>query len=82
VPVLPSADVGAIDVHDLTALREFIVNRYNSEELRTMCADIDVPYDDLGGEGKTAKARELIAYLKRRNRLDDLVHYLQKDRRA
>ena len=33
-------------------------------------------------EGKTAKARELIAYLKRRNRLDDLVHYLQKDRRA
>lgn len=80
VPAAPPASISAIDVQDQTALREFIVNRYDLEELRTLCMDIDVPYDDLRGEGKTAKARELIAYLKRRNRLNDLIHYLQQDR--
>jgi hypothetical protein len=71
---------GAIDATDLVALRKFIVTRYNLEEIRTLCSDLGVDYDDLGGEGKEAKARELVAYLKRRSKLDDLIRYLQEDR--
>lgn len=80
-PAAPaSLRTGTIDVTDPVALRELIANSYNLEEIRTLCSDLAVDYDDLGGEGKTAKARELIAYLKRRNRLDDLIGYLRKDR--
>jgi hypothetical protein len=45
---------------------------FNREELRTLCFELDVDYDDLPAQGKTAKARELIAYLTRRDRLADL----------
>jgi hypothetical protein len=80
-PAVPaSLRTGTTDVTDPVALRELIANSYNLEEIRTLCSDLAVDYDDLGGEGKTAKARELIAYLRRRNRLDDLIGYLRKDR--
>jgi tetratricopeptide (TPR) repeat protein len=46
---------------------------FDLEELRTLCFDLDVPYDDLRGEGRQAKARELILYLQRRGRLPHLV---------
>jgi hypothetical protein len=71
---------GTIDATDLVALRKRIVTGYNLEEIRTLCSDIGVDYDNLGGEGKEAKARELVAYLKRRNKLDDLIRFLQDDR--
>jgi hypothetical protein len=77
-----STSTDAIDATDLVALRRLIVTRYNLEEIRTLCSDIGVDYDNLGGEGKEAKARELIAYLKRRNKLNDLIRYLQEDRRT
>jgi hypothetical protein len=32
-----------------------------------------VDYDDLSGEGRTNKASELVKYLKRRDRVSDLV---------
>ena len=75
-----SLGTGTIDATDLVALRKRIVTNYNLEEIRTLCSDIGVDYDDLGGEGKEAKARELVAYLKRRNKLDDLLRFLQNDR--
>lgn len=71
-----------IDATDLTSLRRLIATSYNLEEIRTLCADIGVDYDDLGGEGKEAKARELITYLKRRNKLDVLIRYIQENREA
>jgi len=33
---------------------------FDAEELRTLCADLCVDYDNLQGEGKAAKARELV----------------------
>jgi hypothetical protein len=75
-----SMRTGAINATDLVALRKIVVTNYNLEEIRTLCSDIGVDYYDLGGEGKEAKVRELIAYLKRRNKLDDLIRYVQEDR--
>lgn len=55
-------------------LRKLLVDGLNKEELRTLCSDLkDVDYDDLPAEGKAAQARELVDYLKRRDRLSDLI---------
>jgi hypothetical protein len=41
----------------LTHLRQFIAEHYDLEDLRTLCFDLGVDYDELGGEGKTVEAR-------------------------
>jgi len=56
-----------------TRLREKLIRHFDKEDLRTLCSNIGVDYDDLPGEGKTAKARELIAYLDRRGRIPALI---------
>jgi hypothetical protein len=62
-----------------TDLHQALTERYDLEELRTLCAQLGVPYDDLRGEGRPAKAREFILWLQRRGRLDDLVAALAAD---
>ena len=56
-----------------TDLHQALIDRYDLEELRTLCAQFGVPFDDLRGEGRSAKARELILWLQRRGRLDELI---------
>jgi hypothetical protein len=58
---------------DFTRVHQLLIERYNLEELRTLCAQLSVPFDDLGGEGRQAKAREMLLWMNRRGRLDDLV---------
>ena len=57
----------------LSELRQILVTHFSEGELRTLCFDLDIDYDDLPGEGRTDKARELVAYFERRNRIFDLV---------
>jgi hypothetical protein len=57
-----------------------LVERFSLEELRTLCFDLSIDYDALGGEGKEARARELIAHLQRRNQLDRLTSYIRQHR--
>ena len=64
----------------LTGLCQILDTRFSEEELRTLCFDLDVDYDSLPGEGKAAKARELVSYLERHNRIPDLVE-LGEERR-
>jgi hypothetical protein len=64
---------------DLTRLRRFVVEHYDLEDLRTLCFDLGIRYDDLGGEGTAAKARELILRMARRRRLDELLAALRKN---
>ena len=54
-------------------LHQVLTERLSLEEVRTLCFDLGVDYDNLGGEGKSAKIRELILYLERRDRLPDLA---------
>ncbi len=53
-------------------LRDFINSRFNDNELRDLCFELGVDYESLPGEGKAAKARELVAYCQRRTRLAEL----------
>jgi hypothetical protein len=55
-----------------TELRDILVTNFNDGELRDLCFDLGVEYENLGGEGKSGKARELVAYCQRRERLPDL----------
>jgi len=57
----------------LAGLRQILVSRLDEGELRTLCFDLGVDYDNLPGEGKANKARELVIYLERRNRIGALV---------
>jgi len=54
-------------------LRQILTSRFNEEELRTLCFDLDVDYDDLSGAGRAGKARELLLYFERHGRISELV---------
>ena len=51
---------------DLVKLRDGLAAHFNEGELRDLSFELGVDYDDLPGEGKTAKARELVVYHERR----------------
>lgn len=64
----------------LAALRQGITGAFSLEELITLCGDLGVDYENLGGQGKEGKARELIAHLVRRGELARLVEYCARER--
>ena len=65
---------------DLSRLHRFVADHYDLEELRALCLALSVDYDSLRGEGKDAKARELVLYLGRERRLEELLTALHRDR--
>ena len=61
---------------DATQLHAFLVDHFNVEELKTLCFNLGIEYEDLGGEGRSDKARELVKAMQRRTRLEHLVAHL------
>lgn len=61
-------------------LAQLLAHRLDAQELRHLCFEMEVEYDGLGGEGKAARARELVAYLNRREGLPRLVAWLESNR--
>lgn len=61
-------------------LHKILTERFSDEELRALCFYLIVDYENLPGEGKTAKARELIAFCERHNRVTELIQLGQKTR--
>jgi len=76
----PTPPPTSVNANSRTVLREVLVKHFSDNELRNLCFDLGVEYDDLGGEGKSGKARELIAYLERRDRLGELVQIVNRER--
>jgi hypothetical protein len=64
----------------LTRLRENLTNYFSEGELQTICFDLGEDYDNLPGDGKSAKAREMVAYFNRRGRLEELIALCEKQR--
>lgn len=54
-------------------LHRLLAKYFDLEDLRTLVFDLGVEWDELAGETKSARARELIAHLQRRDRLSDLI---------
>lgn len=53
--------------------RQKLVRHFNYDELRALCFDMGVDEEELPGQGKSGKAQELVSYLERRGRLQDLA---------
>ncbi len=56
-----------------TKLREQLEGSFSLDEIKSLCQDLNVPYDDLGGDARSAKCRELIYYCKRHDIIDCLL---------
>lgn len=65
---------------DPAELRQALVNYFDLEELRTLCFDLGVDFDELKGSGKGAKARELVQYWQHQGDLTPLVDAIRQQR--
>jgi len=61
-------------------IRRALADLFDMEELRTLCYDLGVDYDNLPGEGKPAKARELVKLVERGGHLAELVDAIYHER--
>lgn len=59
--------------YNLVSLFESLSECLSESDLRTLCFYLEVDYEELAGKGKGDRIRELLIYLKRRGRLDDLI---------
>lgn len=74
-------DVGATySTEDLSALLHQLESVFNDEELKTVCFELGIEYDDLPAASRSGKMRELITYCQRYGRLNDLVESLRQHR--
>ena len=64
----------------LVTLHQNLVEHFSEDELRTLCFDLQVEYDDLPSQGRASRARDLIAFLVRRDRVPELIELCAKQR--
>ncbi len=62
------------------ALRDTLVASISSDELRDLAFDVGLDYDALPGDTLQSKAHELILYMERSGRVDQIVDWLRKHR--
>ena len=63
------------------SLLHTISQHFDEEELRTLCFKLEgIDYDDLTAKGKVNKARELVMWMKRRGRLEELADAIRQER--
>jgi DNA-binding NtrC family response regulator len=54
-----------------TTLRQTLDEKFDVEEIKDLCFDLGIDFDDLPGDGK--KTREVVAYCWRHDRLEELA---------
>ena len=64
----------------LIRLRKLMVDGFGADDLKTLCFDLGVDYDDLPGTVRSTKVVELLTYLDRRRRLPDLIQVGRDER--
>ena len=65
---------------ELTHLRKLLIQHYSLDEFRTLCFDLGILYDNLGGDGLSGKARELLLLIGRQQRFAELLLHMQTER--
>lgn len=77
----PSPDAPAVlDNQRQIQLHRWLDEYFNEQELRSLCLEIGVDYDDLRFSGQANKARELVGWCARNGRLDDLAAKIREVR--
>lgn len=65
---------------DKVLLRKNLTNFFNQSDLRTLCFDLGIEYEDLPGTTRTDKARELIEFCIRNLQIHGLLLYCREKR--
>jgi len=55
-------------------LRNKITSYFNDDEIQSLCFDLGIEYENLAGETREAKARELVIYCERTSKVSQLVN--------
>jgi hypothetical protein len=61
-------------------LLELLRDNFDEGEFRELCDQLKIPYVDLAGDSTAAKMRDLVAYMERRGRINELIDTLQGER--
>lgn len=61
-------------------LRSALTKYFSLGEIRTLCFDLGIPFEDLGREGKSGKAESLVEYAERYDMFDKVVDYVKNAR--
>ena len=64
----------------LAELRQTLSQRFSEDELRDLVFDLGLDYDNLPGDGKAGKARELVAYCDRHDLIGKLSETMRRSR--
>jgi nucleoside phosphorylase len=62
------------------ALRVALASAYNIAELKQLCFDLGVDWDEISGNTKSEKIVELVLYVRRRSKFDELVDMVNRER--
>ena len=74
-------DILLLNTDEQLKLLEILTTKFNQDELKELCFKLQIiDYEDLAGESKRAKARELISALYRREQLSKLVEIIRQER--
>jgi hypothetical protein len=66
---------------DPVSLRDALNRYYDEAELRTLCFDLAIDYESLGGRGKAENAGALVAFVQRISRIDEVANYVRRTRK-
>jgi len=66
---------------DPISLRDALNRYYDEAELRTLCFDLAIDYESLGGRGKAENAGALVAFVQRIGRIDEVANYVRRTRK-
>ncbi len=64
----------------MSRVRAMLEDLFSLGELINLCFDLDAPFDDLAGDSKSGRCRELITWMWQRSRFWDLVGYCERVR--
>lgn len=65
---------------DRIRVRQLMIKHFNEYELREIMFELRLDYESLPGKSKSEKVTELIFFMERHNRLDEMMKELQKQR--
>lgn len=68
------------DLATAVQTQTILANRFDMEELKTLCFRLGINFDSLRGEGLEGKSREMVAYFQRRQQIPRLVNAIQQYR--
>ena len=69
---------GSRTPYNRAGLLEMMKASFNLQEIKDICFDLGVGYDDFGGEGLSAKTRELVLWAERNRRMEQLVDAVRR----